>query len=445
MRHPVSSTLALLLAAGLAGLPASASEAPAQQSAAAGARTQSSGGNGSAEMQSTTDLDDSGASAAGNTQSSGSQSSGLEQGQTNQAGSVEGFDMAGAASGDTASRPQGAGQAAASAGERHSFSGLVLGVQPVRINADGDAHLLGRVLLDDGRLALVNFGNVQDLVQDQRSASAAGGRANRGPLQSGQRITGTGTLAQQRGEPMLVVEQWRLIGHPASAGRPPMYMHPQVPGGQGMSMNPSRPNRPGPMQHPSWVQQHGQQPGMDQGMTFARGQQQGRPGMAGAPSGSGRAGGGRSMTTDMDVMLTGTVVGVGTQDTGDQEAPDGAQGQAPQGMESGGAPRRIRVSGPEGMEVVADLGSSEVARELSLTHGDQVVLYGEAGMKQGDPVLMTHYAAKLVALPREDDAGGQAPASGRQATQSGADGRPTTVGRWPERGTPKSVITGDES
>jgi hypothetical protein len=403
MRHPVSSTLALLLAAGLAGLPASASESPAQQSAAADMQTQASSGSSNADSRPTT------------------------------------------GAGNTAPKPQGAGQAAASAGERHSFSGLVLGVQPVRINADGDAHLLGRVLLDDGRLALVNFGNIQDLVQDQRSASAAGGRANRGPLQSGQRITGTGTLDQQRGEPVLVVEQWRLIGHPASAGRPPMYMHPQVPGGQGMSMNPTRPNRPGPVQHPSWVQQRSQQPGMDQGMTFARGQQQGRPGMAGAPSGSGRAGGGRSMTTDMDVMLTGTVVGVGTQDTGDQEAPDGAQGQAPQGMESGGAPRRIRVSGPEGMEVVADLGSSEVARELRLAHGDQVVLYGEAGMKQGDPVLMTHYAAKLVALPREDDAGGQAPASGRQGTQSGANGRPTTVGRWPERGTPKSVITGDDS
>ncbi|MBK1632705.1 hypothetical protein CKO31_18535 [Thiohalocapsa halophila] len=442
MRHPVSSTLALLLAAGLAALPASAAQAQAQQSAAADRPTQASGGSGKAEPQSTADAGDSSASAAGKTQPSGSQGGGSGQSKAEQGGSGDGMDTAGGASGDSASEQKAVDKAAAGADQRHSFSGLVLGVQPVRINADGDAHLLGRVLLDDGRMALVNFGNLKDLMKDQRSAGTSGGQSNRGPVRSGQRIAGTGTLDQQRGEPMLVVEQWRLIGHPASAGRPPMYMHPQVPGRQGMAMSQGRANRPGPMQHPSWAGQPGQQAGMSTGA----GQMQRRPGMANAPSVSGRGAGDRSMTTDMDLMLTGTVLGVGTDDAGDAQAQEAAEGQSQQTAQAQKAPRRIRVSGPQGMEVVADLGSSKVARELSLAQGDQVVLYGEAGMEQGQRVLMTHYVAKLVALPRRGDAGKQGPASGKQATQTGTDGRSTTTaGVWPERGTPRSVITNDES
>lgn len=445
MRHPVSSTLALLLAAGLAALPASAAQAPAQPSATAGAQTQASSGSGNADSRSTMGAGDTKASAAGKGQSSGSRGGSSTQSKTEQGGSGDGMDTAGGASSDSAPEQQAADEAAASAEQRHSFSGLVLGVQPVRLNADGDARLLGRVLLDDGGMALVDFGNLEDLVRDQRSA---GGRRN-GPVQSGQRVAGTGTLDRQRGEPMLVVEQWQLIGHRRSAGHPPMYTQPQFPGGQGMAMNPDRPNRPGPVPHPSWVQQPDRRFGMNRGMTggmgSGEGRMPGRHGMATAPSGAGHTADNDSMTTDMDVMLTGTVLGVG----GDGDAPAEGAAQSPsqqgQSAPAGKAPRRIRVSGPEGMEVVADLGSSRVARELSLAHGDQVVLYGEAGMEDGEPMLMTHYAAKLVALPRADDAEQQVPASGPQATQSSADLAPTTAGRWPNRGTPKSVITGDES
>ncbi|NBC15352.1 MAG: hypothetical protein GVY09_18835 [Gammaproteobacteria bacterium] len=457
MRHPVSSTLALLLAAGLAALPASAAQAQAQQSGAAGTPTQAGGGSASADSRSTTGAGDTTASAAGKAQPSGSQKRGSQggdsqssdsqssdsaQSKTEQGGSGEAMDTAGKASGDSAPEQKAVDKAAAGADQRHGFSGLVLGVQPVRINADGDAHLLGRVLLDDGRMALVNFGNLEDLMKDQHSASTSGGQSNRGPVRSGQRIAGTGTLDRQGGEPMLVLEQWRLIGHPASAGRPPMSMHPQVPGRQGMAMSPRRANRPGHMQHPSWAGQPGQQAAM----STDGGQMQRRPGMANAPSVSGRGAGDRSMTTDMDLMLTGTVLGIGTDDAGDAQAQAAPAGQSQQTAQPQKAPRRIRVSGPQGMEVVADLGSSKVARELSLAQGDQVVLYGEAGMEQGQRVLMTHYVAKLVALPRRGDAGKQGPASGQQATQTGTDGRPTTTaGVWPERGTPRSVITNDGS
>jgi len=464
MRHPVSSTLALLLAAGLAALPASAAQA--QQSGAAGTPTQAGGGSASADSRSTTGAGDTTASAAGKAQPSGSQKRGSQggdsqssdsqssdsaQSKTEQGGSGEAMDTAGKASGDSAPEQKAVDKAAAGADQRHGFSGLVLGVQPVRINADGDAHLLGRVLLDDGRMALVNFGNLEDLMKDQHSASTSGGQSNRGPVRSGQRIAGTGTLDRQGGEPMLVLEQWRLIGHPASAGRPPMSMHPQVPGRQGMAMSPRRANRPGHMQHPSWVQQpdrrSGMTRGMAEGMRTGDGRMPGRHGMAAAPSGVGDTANNESMTTHMHVMLTGTVLGIGSDGDGDAPAEGNAQSpnQQSQSAQAGKAPRRIRVSGHEGMEVVADLGSSKVARELSLAHGDQVVLYGEAGMEEGEPMLMTHYAAKLVALPRADDAEQQAPASGPQATQSGVNGRPSTAGRWPTRGTPKSVITGDES
>jgi putative component of toxin-antitoxin plasmid stabilization module len=331
MRHPVSSTLALLLAAGLTAVPAGAAPSSAED------REQRQAGSDASHA--------------------------------------------------------GAGQSA-KADAQDRFSGLVVGVRPSRINADGDTRLLGRMLLDDGRLALVNFGDVEQV--------RSGVSTKRPAIRNGQRIAGTGRLERLRGEPMLVVEQWRLIGHPSATGHPPMLMHSQVFGHHGMAMNPSRPSRPGSMRHPSWVQQP-------------------RDGVA----------------TDMDVMLTGTVLGVGTDDGDDAgNKPEQRAGQPAD------VPRQIRVSGPNGLEVTADLGPSDAAHELHLADGDQVVLYGDAGMQDGRPILMAEFAAKLVALPRaEDDTDGQAKPDNPDTKGRGE----STSAANENQQTPRSRMTGGAS
>jgi len=124
-------------------------------------------------------------------------------------------------------------------GEHRSFSGLVMHLRAVRVDAGGEPRLLGRVLLDNGHRVLADFGTMS------AQADAGKDRADRPQVQPGQRIAGTASLERRGGPPRLVVEQWRLVGHRSDAGHPVMFGHPQVPGHQGMAMNPSRPNRPG--------------------------------------------------------------------------------------------------------------------------------------------------------------------------------------------------------
>ncbi|WP_295878519.1 hypothetical protein [uncultured Thiohalocapsa sp.] len=344
-------------------------------------------------------------------------------------------------------------------GEHRSFSGLVMHLRAVRVDAGGEPRLLGRVLLDNGHRVLADFGTMS------AQADAGKDRADRPQVQPGQRIAGTASLERRGGPPRLVVEQWRLVGHRSDAGHPVMFGHPQVPGHQGMAMNPSRPNRPGPVQHPSWVQQPGMgsgpemsrggrptvpasdgralsrgltgdmsrhtAPGMGPGMMSARPDPSGRRSAADRQGTAGDAASAGSRGTDMKVMLTGTVVSIGGDGT--EQAPDKPGNVQESAEQQPGAPRRIGVATPGGREVLADLGRSQAARALSLERGDQVVLYGNAGMDDGRPVLMTHYAAKLVTLPRTH---GQDQGDGESASATETD---------PRRNTPRARITGSSS
>jgi hypothetical protein len=402
MRHPIASSSTLLLAAGLFALPA-----VAQQTGATDQGQQPAG-----------------EQAGGELPPRGGQAS-AQPGQA-----------------DTGPAQQ-QGQDDARGEQR--FNGVVLKVEPVQTEQDRTPRLFGQVLLDDGRMTLMDFGTLEDMGQ------------RRAPVHDGAWITATGSMRERDGGTVLVVSSYEVEQQPAyrpggrpmapgmaSQGRPqdrgqgsqmgPGQMGPGMmgPGRMGPGMMGPGPVGPGQM-GPGQMRPGQMGPGMDRGQIQAR---QGGPGGMGAGGMAGsqsQAGGPQHSPGAFDMLLTGTILDTGTGATrqGSAAAQTAATAQAGQqasqqtaGPDSG--TRRITVAGPSGREITADLGQSKVAQELSLAKGDYVVLYGEPGMEQDKPVLMTHFAAKLVALPRHAEAampggapGARAPAGGGSSAQDG--------------------------